>query len=216
MRLIEGDGFPSSNRAIARFYLGTHDPNGYYDLLDLDPRCSPQELKERYRELVRKFHPDGSHPNVETFREINEIYLILSDPTTRAEYNRISGDGEIFIGPLEAERIFKIARTKGISVEKIAQLIEKKETLGFYDFMAEDDSWCSRAQQWYGYLLDAAYLYRFVGILRVGVDRLEFPCKAVRKLGYLIFWFDSTTEPNFITAFCAVSLVTEFSWQKGK
>lgn len=45
----------------------------FYDCL------TPQEIKERYRELVKKYHPDNSGGNVEIFRKVNEEYEKFED-----------------------------------------------------------------------------------------------------------------------------------------
>jgi formylglycine-generating enzyme required for sulfatase activity len=67
----------------------------YYDLLDLPPTATPEQIKAAYRILVQLHHPDRllqANDNVrqyaqEKLKQINEAYKVLSDPTRRAAYD---------------------------------------------------------------------------------------------------------------------------------
>jgi len=66
-----------------------------YEILEVDSSCSPDELKQSYRRLARKFHPDSNtdDPMAETrFKEVSQAYEILSDPERRANYDRFGSD----------------------------------------------------------------------------------------------------------------------------
>ena len=57
----------------------------YYDILGVTRTASLEEIKKRYRELARQFHPDVNPDNPEAarrFAEISEAYRTLSDRTT--------------------------------------------------------------------------------------------------------------------------------------
>ncbi len=62
----------------------------FYYILGADINSSYDEIKEAYRKLSKKFHPD-LNPDDEyfetQFRQINEAYEILSDPVKRKKYD---------------------------------------------------------------------------------------------------------------------------------
>lgn len=57
----------------------------YYKILELTPGADDKEIKNAYRRLARKFHPDISkEPNAEQqFKSVKEAYEILTDPLYR-------------------------------------------------------------------------------------------------------------------------------------
>ncbi len=63
----------------------------YYEVLGVSKHADDAELKRAYRELARKYHPDinpDSQRAEERFKELNEAYAVLSNPRTRARYDR--------------------------------------------------------------------------------------------------------------------------------
>jgi len=63
----------------------------FYYILGVDANCSSIEIKEAYRKLSKKFHPDLNQNDKYfegRFREIHEAYIILNDPTQRSIYDR--------------------------------------------------------------------------------------------------------------------------------
>ncbi|HEY3328972.1 MAG TPA: DnaJ domain-containing protein [Capsulimonadaceae bacterium] len=63
----------------------------YYKTLGLPHGCSASEIRQRYHELVRKYHPDVAADKEAAgriFAEINEAYRILQDADRRARLDR--------------------------------------------------------------------------------------------------------------------------------
>lgn len=65
----------------------------YYKILGIDKNASADEIKQAYRKLAMKYHPDKNNGNKELeekFKEVNEANEILSDPQKRAKYDNQS------------------------------------------------------------------------------------------------------------------------------
>ena len=63
----------------------------YYDVLGVKRGASDNEIKQAYRKLARKFHPDlnpGDKVAEEKFKELQEAYDVLSDPENRKLYDQ--------------------------------------------------------------------------------------------------------------------------------
>jgi len=63
----------------------------YYDVLGLKRGASQKEIKQAYRKLARKHHPDvnpGDKGAEERFKEINSAYEVLNDAEKRKKYDR--------------------------------------------------------------------------------------------------------------------------------
>lgn len=64
----------------------------YYKILGLESnKASTNDIKVAYREQAKKYHPDvniGNRDTEERFKDINEAYNILSNPSTRRKYDR--------------------------------------------------------------------------------------------------------------------------------
>lgn len=63
----------------------------YYARLGVSRQATLDEIKKAFRGQARRFHPDISkEPDAEQrMREINEAYVVLTDPDRRAAYDRL-------------------------------------------------------------------------------------------------------------------------------
>ena len=61
----------------------------YYEVLGVTREADQKAIKEAFRQLALRYHPDrNKEPGAEErFKEIAEAYAILSDPKKRAEYD---------------------------------------------------------------------------------------------------------------------------------
>ena len=64
----------------------------YYEILEVDPKASPEVIEKAYKALVKKYHPDlqnGIRKNEfeEKMKEINEAYSVLSDEDEKNKYD---------------------------------------------------------------------------------------------------------------------------------
>jgi DnaJ-class molecular chaperone len=63
----------------------------YYDILGVNKKATAKEIKQAYRKLARKYHPDvnpGDKSAEARFKEINEAHEVLSDPEKRKKYDQ--------------------------------------------------------------------------------------------------------------------------------
>ncbi len=67
----------------------------YYQILGVSQDVDKDELKRAYRRLARQYHPDvNKEPGAEEkFKEISRAYEVLSEPETRARYDRFGEAG---------------------------------------------------------------------------------------------------------------------------
>ena len=63
----------------------------YYKILGIDKKATADEIKKKYRQLARKYHPDVStEPQAEEkFKQVREAYEVLKDPEKRKAYDQM-------------------------------------------------------------------------------------------------------------------------------
>ena len=71
----------------------------YYATLGVSKASTEKEIKQAYRKLARKFHPDvnpGDKRAETRFKEINEAYEVLGDPAKRKKYDELGANWRLY------------------------------------------------------------------------------------------------------------------------
>ncbi len=66
----------------------------YYEILGVDRKATQDAIKQAYRRLARKYHPDVSKEAdaEKKFKDLGEAYEVLKDPEKRAAYDKFGKD----------------------------------------------------------------------------------------------------------------------------
>lgn len=84
--------------------------NDYYQILGVNRNATEKEIKQAFRRLARKHHPDlnpGDKSAEDKFKKINAAYEVLSDPEKRRKYDQFGDQWEY------AEQYAKSAGSEG-------------------------------------------------------------------------------------------------------
>src|SRR2546428_13047436 len=75
------------------------DFKDYYSTLGVAKTATEKEIKQAYRKLARKHHPDvnpGDKSAEAKFKEINEAYEVLGDPPKRKKYDELGSTWRMY------------------------------------------------------------------------------------------------------------------------
>ena len=67
----------------------------YYATLGVPKSASEKEIKQAFRKLARKLHPDvnpGDKSAEARFKDVNEAYEVMGDPPTRKMYDELGSN----------------------------------------------------------------------------------------------------------------------------
>src|SRR5579859_500222 len=65
----------------------------YYEVLGVGKDASADEIKKAFRRLAVQHHPDKEGGSEEKFKEVNEAYEVLKDPSKRQRYDQFGHAG---------------------------------------------------------------------------------------------------------------------------
>ena len=71
------------------------DFKDYYTTLGVSKTATDKEIKQAFRKLARKYHPDvnpGDKAAEAKFKEVNEANEVLSDPQKRKKYDELGAN----------------------------------------------------------------------------------------------------------------------------
>ena len=83
----------------------------YYTVLQIPHTSTPEQIKDAYRKLVKRYHPDARasgpgevhEPNAEKFREVTEAYQVLSVRESRVNYDLLRKKNPDSYKPINAQ-----------------------------------------------------------------------------------------------------------------
>ena len=103
---------PSTKTAHTSQSHQTRLANSYYGLLGVNADASAIQIRQAYRELSKRYHPDTTELSQEEaktkFQKLNEAYGTLSNPERRASYNLQIG----YYGPNYLQTLPQLKNTK--------------------------------------------------------------------------------------------------------
>lgn len=92
----------------------------YYQLLGVDRKADAKTIKNAFRKLAKKYHPDTNQGDARAekmFKDINEAYSILSNDVKRMDYDASLGGGQKGAAGQQGAR----SRQKGAAQRKAQQ-----------------------------------------------------------------------------------------------
>ena len=111
----------------------------HYDLLEIRPTASPEEIRRAYRRLSKRYHPDvnGGAAWAETrFKQLQEAYSLLMDQERRQAYNSSIRAKAQDAGASQDHSFADTGRTKSQNVRPSAEKpFEKSNPYHFYFFL---------------------------------------------------------------------------------
>jgi hypothetical protein len=99
----------------------------FYYILGVDVNCTPHEIREAYRKLSKKFHPDLNQQDnyfENRFKDIRQAYETLIDPPGRAAYDSLLKKSKKQVTQQKEPKKLNIANTtKSIDIAFTIMLI---------------------------------------------------------------------------------------------
>jgi DnaJ-class molecular chaperone len=111
---------------VRNFTSSEYKSKNFYALLGLNSKCTPDDVKNKYRELAQIHHPDKNNGREsELFSKYQEAYIILSDSKSRLRYDMFMNINNPDFNAAEAQK--KLRDTFMTDTEKKEQEINKQK-----------------------------------------------------------------------------------------
>ena len=95
----------------------------YYQTLGVAKTASEKEIKQAFRKLARKFHPDvnpGDKTAEAKFKEINEAYEVLGDADKRRKYDELGANWRMYEQAQQQGQAFPGGRRSAVGGRRAA------------------------------------------------------------------------------------------------
>jgi molecular chaperone DnaJ len=100
LNLVQGHArrIPQVSYTGVKFYhaSGKQEKRDYYEVLGVSKAASKDEIKKKFRELAKKYHPDlnkGDASAQQKFQEVSEAYEVLESDEKRKNYDSFGHAG---------------------------------------------------------------------------------------------------------------------------
>lgn len=115
----------------------------YYEILELTPQATIEDIKKAYRKLARKYHPDHNPDDKqaeEMFKMVSHAYQVLSEENTRQAYdNHLNNSGRSASAQEAGQPNYKSAETfDGFGAMDFESM--KKTFENFFGFSPKDNN----------------------------------------------------------------------------
>lgn len=119
-----------NNLLSFRYFTTSQFTNTYlYEVMGVDKDCSLPDLKAKYRELCKKYHPDRNNGREIKFVEIGRAYQLLKDNSKRKAYDEMSlGRYTSFVAQWKID--FDVSKEQHINVSEYMTSIGFSKKLG--------------------------------------------------------------------------------------
>jgi len=89
--------------------------NDYYEILGVATDATLDDIKQGYKNLAKKWHPDKPEGSAETFKKLSVAYKVLSNEKTRKAYDRrLSNSASTF-----TDRFSRVASVASSTAKKV-------------------------------------------------------------------------------------------------
>lgn len=104
-----------------------------YEILGIEPLATAEEIKEAYRALAKKHHPDKGGDEA-LFQEIQQAYAILGDAELRADYDATG----CFEGAKASPYPSAVEKVASMASAWLDMAVEHGDFLGFVKGITEE------------------------------------------------------------------------------